>query len=600
MATISNTLRLQDKMSSTLSTITKAMHSTLLAMESIKGANVGAEFKNAASDIKQAQKAVDDFNKSLNNSKDIGNNTSTAFDMFMGNMLTRVADMAVDAGKKLVSMSDEFTSNTARLDRMNDGLQTTAELQNMIYDAAQRSRGSYSAMMSTVAQLGNQAGEAFGNNSKQIVAFSELLNKTFTLSGMDTTAIESVMYNMTQSLSSGKLLGQDYRILKQNAPQMISYLRDYFNVTQAGLDDMVSKGQVTSEALKNAMFNAADDINEKFNKMPMTWSQLWTKATNEIQKALEPLLQVINNIAQFIAENWSTIQMVLTALAITIGIVTVAWLAYEAVMIIVKITQDSFNLSLVMTNLFLAALILIVFAVVLALIYFWNTSDEIATKMIEVWDNVVISMESVKVGFMMIFDAIATVCEQFVADQVQKFQKFVNAILSMINIVLDALGEQQLAMNDWGDRMAAAAAEKQANRDKDIQEAQNKVWQDALEREQTRDERVKNRKKIGEGIGDKLGQDFTKGLGAGGLVGSDGKGGKALKTTSNDKLLTDEDIQLLLDVATRDYQLNYQQVTPNIAVTFGDVRETADVDSVLDAVGTKVEELLYGDAEVKN
>ena len=85
-----------------------------------------------------------------------------------------------------------------------------------------------------------------------------------------------------------------------------------------------------------------------------------------------------------------------------------------------------------------------------------------------------------------------------------------------------------------------------------------------------------------------------------GLVGTGKGGGKALKTTSDDNLLSDEDIQLLLDVATRDYQLNYQQMTPNISVSFGDVRETADVDAVMDQLGDRIDEFLNGDGEVKN
>lgn len=90
----------------------------------------------------------------------------------------------------------------------------------------------------------------------------------------------------------------------------------------------------------------------------------------------------------------------------------------------------------------------------------------------------------------------------------------------------------------------------------------------------------------------------TAPAGSGGAGGSGGSG-KALKTTSTDKnLLSDDDIQLLLDVATRDYKLNYQQVTPNITLTFGDIRETANVDEVLDKVADRLEEIYDGNLEV--
>lgn len=82
------------------------------------------------------------------------------------------------------------------------------------------------------------------------------------------------------------------------------------------------------------------------------------------------------------------------------------------------------------------------------------------------------------------------------------------------------------------------------------------------------------------------------------VKGTDSTGGSAIKTTTDDDLLKDEDIQLLLDVATRDYKLTYQQVTPNITLTFGDIRETADVDAILDEVADRLEEIYDSNLEV--
>lgn len=58
----------------------------------------------------------------------------------------------------------------------------------------------------------------------------------------------------------------------------------------------------------------------------------------------------------------------------------------------------------------------------------------------------------------------------------------------------------------------------------------------------------------------------------------------------NDVNIADEDIQLLRDMAARDYLLNLQQVTPVAHISFGDVRETADVNKIMDVIEDMVEE----------
>ena len=92
---------------------------------------------------------------------------------------------------KALDLSDTLTSTTARLNLMNDELQTTQDLQNMIYLSAERSRGAYQATADAVSKLGLMAGDAFGS-SEEIVAFMEQVNKQFTIAGTETAGIEEI------------------------------------------------------------------------------------------------------------------------------------------------------------------------------------------------------------------------------------------------------------------------------------------------------------------------------------------------------------------------------------------------------------------------
>ena len=90
--------------------------------------------------------------------------------------------LSIRGMQSLFNLSDTIASNTARLDMMNDGLQTTEELNQMIFDSAQRSRGAYADTAAFVAQLGNLAGDAF-SSSAEVVAFAEQINKQMAISG---------------------------------------------------------------------------------------------------------------------------------------------------------------------------------------------------------------------------------------------------------------------------------------------------------------------------------------------------------------------------------------------------------------------------------
>lgn len=195
-----------------------------------------------------------------------------------------------------LNLSDQLTSTTARLNLMNDGLQTTQDLQNMIYLSAERARGSYQATTDAVSKLGLMAGDAFGS-SEEIIAFMEQVNKQFTIAGTEAAGIDAAMLQLTQAMGSGVLRGEEYNSILEQAPNIIQAIADYMEVPKGQLKDMAAEGQITADIVKAAMFAAADDTNAKFESMPKTFSQIWTSFQNTALMAFQPVLQRMNEIA---------------------------------------------------------------------------------------------------------------------------------------------------------------------------------------------------------------------------------------------------------------------------------------------------------------
>ena len=189
---------------------------------------------------------------------------------------------------------DNLTQMKARLNLVNDGLQTTAELQNMIYRAANDSRGSYEAMANSVAKLGLLAGDAFSSN-KEIVGFTDLLNKAFTISGAGEQEKSSAMYQLTQAMSSGKLQGDEFRSIMENAPMLADAIAKYMGKSKGELKELAAEGAITSDIIKAALFQAGDDINAKFAEMPMTFGQAATSIKNTWDYSMQQVADKIND-----------------------------------------------------------------------------------------------------------------------------------------------------------------------------------------------------------------------------------------------------------------------------------------------------------------
>ena len=182
-----------------------------------------------------------------------------------GNLLRTVRNIAGVIGslalaRGFIQMSDSMTSINAKLDMINDGTQSTAELQDMIYQSAQRSRAAYSSTANMVARLGMNAKEAFNSNA-ELVQFAENLNKQFTIAGATQEEIASATLQMTQALSSGVLRGEELNAVFDSAPNVIRNIADYLGVGVGEIREMAADGQLTAEVVKNAMLAATDDIN---------------------------------------------------------------------------------------------------------------------------------------------------------------------------------------------------------------------------------------------------------------------------------------------------------------------------------------------------
>lgn len=244
--------------------------------------------------------------KSVKQMMNLKNETSKTGDKMqslnrIANLLTFGAAIAAvqklfDMIDKVASKADEIVNAQAKFNLMLDTDESGKTLEDMnkqVLAAAERSRSSWQDTANFVARLGMNAEDAFGNTD-EIIAFSEILNKAYKVGGATAQEQRSSMLQLEQAMAAGVLQGQELNSILRGAPQVAKAIADYMGVTRGELKALGKDGEITSDVVKNAVFAAADQINEKFATIPMTWETMWTHVKNVALWAFLPLVDKFN------------------------------------------------------------------------------------------------------------------------------------------------------------------------------------------------------------------------------------------------------------------------------------------------------------------
>ncbi|MBD8521796.1 tape measure protein [Lysinibacillus fusiformis] len=325
MATIRTAIQIEDRLSQPIRAMHNAVSMMVNQMESMHVASgnmfdtstialMRRELANAATSMNQIEQEIrgtDSAQEQLNNRIRDG---TGAMDGLLGKVGALVgAYLSLQGLGKVIEISDELTNTKARvqllvedmpvipdqLAKVDFGLGDMSDIelaQQLIHDAAQRSFSSFKDTADMVSRIGTNARDSFSNLS-EVVAFTELVQKQFGIAGASAVEASNATIQLSQALASGVLRGDELNSIFEQAPNLISTIADYMGEPLGAIRDLAADGMITADIVKNAMFAASDDINKKFDSMPVTWSQMWTFFQNEALRAFGPVLQKINEIA---------------------------------------------------------------------------------------------------------------------------------------------------------------------------------------------------------------------------------------------------------------------------------------------------------------
>lgn len=609
MAGVSTQFSIQDRATSHLNTMINAAERLNRSLETTDTLtdtiDPGAPFERSAGDIGAAGRQVDNFNNKQEQAERGAKKVKSVWSRLGGVIKSAIAAFSV---KQVIELADSMTTTRARLDLMNDGLQTTAELQDMIMESANRSRASYQTTADAVAKMGVMAGDAFSSN-EELIMFSELINKQFAIAGTSAAGIDAAMLQLTQAMSSGVLRGEELNSIFEQAPTIIQTIADYLGVPIGKIREMAAEGQITSEIVKNAMLASADEINARFDSMPMTFAQAWTIAKNAILEVLTPVLTLIGQGAQWIYDNWSMIAPVFWGVAaaalgyaVALGIQTAAtWIANGA--------AKAFFTTLLTNPLFRIA---IAIGVVVAAIYQWVQSVgglKVAWLIcvyfvMDLWNRLQLAfytarvniqnfMGDMKVGVLMIL-------QNMVNGAIDIINGFIGVLNKIPGVSIDAIEKVTFGTTAQLENDAAKQA-----RAADLAAYQDQINSQIAERDAALDAMKAEANAATAQREAEIAAAKAEAAAANGESGSTEPGWSAYANSDpgdignvdrvgsvgsidEDVNIAEEDLKFLRDVAEMRYVQNFVTLTPTVAVD-AKISEKVDVDEVVNRIETRLE-----------
>lgn len=508
-----------------------------------------------------ARETQKDLNREMRNGSAAANGLASTIKSLAG------AYIGLQGLKGILNLSDTITSTTARLNMMNDGLQSTDELNDMIFASAQRSRGSYQDTAAMVAKLGVLAGDAF-DSSAQIVDFAEQINKQMILSGTSTQEASAAMLQLTQAMSSGMLRGEELNSILEQTPMIAQTIAEYMGVTTGEMRNLASEGKVTAEVVKNAMLQAAEETNEAFNDMPYTWSQVFTSFQNTAIQTFEPILNVVGKMAQVVANNLDIIAPAFYGAA-------AAALVFAAATTVANGSLAAFAATLMATPLGWIALLI---GIVVAGTLQWAQSvGGLGVAWLIVKDSILSVIEKLQLAFATFTTDVANFFGDLKVTALTHVQELVNGVINMINKLAslsnDILGTS-FGMIDQVSIGTEAAIENEAaksQRNAELSKLKAEIMANQLER----DVKIQQKKAAA--------QKTPAGGGVGGLDYDSLTGDVAAIKNNTGALkksvdMGNEDIKSLVDVATRQYvnKINLNSQTPIINVSGANTGNTPE------------------------
>ena len=311
MAGISTSISLANNVSGPINAIINSLNATVKAFDEVNShsginmdtsavkagiSQVQYQLTSLQANTEAAARNQEQLNRSMRTGSSVSSDLTNKIKSLVG------AYVSFQGIKGILNTADELSNTTARLGFMaenfrdvNGQMQSADSLFKEITASANNSRALISDMTNLVARFGTNAKDAFSSN-KEVIDFANTVQKAMTVSGASVEEAAAAELQLSQALGSGVLRGDELTSVFEQAPYLMQLIADYMDVPITQIRNMAEEGQLTSDIVKNAILDSANEVDRKFNDMPVTFGQIWTQFRNDALVAFQPVLKKISEL----------------------------------------------------------------------------------------------------------------------------------------------------------------------------------------------------------------------------------------------------------------------------------------------------------------
>lgn len=240
---------------------------------------VGADISGLTAGMKRAERQVKSSAGVMSRAVK-GVNTSLAGLGSIAGVTLGGAGLLAGAGA-FIKIADAAKSLQAQLKLATSEYGSFAKAQEDVRGIAERSRSDLVETARLYSAIQRASGE-LGITQQQTARATETISKSFRISGATAVEATNATRQLVQALQAGRLSGDEFRSVMENAPRAVKLLADSLGVPISALREMSKEGELTADKLVKAFtdkkFTAG--IDEEFRQLPVTFDQAMGQVYN--------------------------------------------------------------------------------------------------------------------------------------------------------------------------------------------------------------------------------------------------------------------------------------------------------------------------------
>ena len=190
--------------------------------------------------------------------------------------------------RKVIEYADTWRLLEGRLKLVTTSTANLTQVQDKLFDLAQKTRVSYESTIELYTRLARSSG-SLGLSQEKMLRITELVNKTVQISGATAQEASAAIIQLSQGLATGTIRGDEFRSVSEQLPGLLRAIGGGSGKAASEIIVLGRAGKLTAEFLTTSLLAAGTSIDKEFSRIPKTVGQAITQIGNSLLRFIGTL-----------------------------------------------------------------------------------------------------------------------------------------------------------------------------------------------------------------------------------------------------------------------------------------------------------------------